>query len=331
MRIRKMWAEPRVIIKVDDLDLFVKMVCSLCSDRDNAEMSRECDDELIQERRWVFRGQSNKEWDVKSTIERSPMSGHKAFRANKSLEQKLVRTFVRDASCHMSFSGLELLDVLALMRHYGVPTRLVDFSESPFVALYFSTEECLNTDFCIWSVCIDDLMVCSGAEGEGIIDWPWVEKTHSHALTSFDWEKKFLDEFIVKAETDPKKGVFCAYPRHGNARQSAQAGLFLVPNCLSVPFMANLNYALKCERIKPKVVNLTRLYNKSRVFDVVKLSRMIQFVFPKNLRGACLSLLHTMNISPKMLYPGLEGIGKALTQYVSALDDGNGEFGRKLL
>lgn len=331
MRTRKMWNKPRLTIKVDDLDLFVKMACALCADRDKADLSMSCDDEFIQGRKWVFRGQANKDWDIKSTIERCPMTGHIAHSSRKSLEQKLMRAFVRDASCHMSFIGLELFDVLALMRHYGVPTRLVDFSELPFVALYFSMEEWLNTDFCVWAVCIDDLMAYSGAEDEDIIDWPWIEKTHSHTSKRADWQKKFLDEFKAKIETDPKNGVFYAYPHHGNARQSAQAGLFLVPNCLNVPFMVNLNFALKCERVKPTITTLTALYNKDRVLDVIKLSRMIQFVFPKRLREECLSLLRAMNISPKMLYPGLEGVGKALKQYVSVLDDGDEIPGSELL
>lgn len=331
MRARKMWTKARLIIKVDDLDLFVKLAYELCSDRDNAEISMGSDDELTQGRRWVFRGQANKDWDIKSTIERCPMAGHIAHSPRKALEQKLVRTFVRDASCHMSFRGLELFDVLALMRHYGVPTRLVDFSESPFVALYFSTEDWLNTDFCIWAVCIDDLMAYSGAEGEDVVDWPWFEMTHSHTSKCADWQKKFLDEFKAKIETDPKKGVFYAYPYHGNARQSAQAGLSLVPNCLNVPFMANLNFALNCERVKPAITTLTALYNKDRVLDVIKLSRMIQFVFPKRLREECLSLLRAMNISPKMLYPGLGGVGKALGQYVGVLDDGDEILSHELL
>ena len=32
-------------------------------------------------------------------------------------------------------------------------------------------------------------------------------------------------------------------------------------------------------------------------------------------------ILRAMNISPKMLYPGLEGIGKSLSQYLPLIDE----------
>ena len=38
------------------------------------------------------------------------------------------------------------LEWLALMQHYGTPTRLLDFTRSPYVACYFALEELPRTD-----------------------------------------------------------------------------------------------------------------------------------------------------------------------------------------
>jgi hypothetical protein len=88
---------------------------------------------------WIFRGHKTTKYSLEPTIER--VSGQKPD-SWAELEWQALKEFRSKARMHLAPSllppGDKTLDWLALMRHYGVPTRLLDFSSSPYIALYFA-------------------------------------------------------------------------------------------------------------------------------------------------------------------------------------------------
>jgi len=118
-----------------------------------ADIAREID--LLISRtnlRWWFRGHSNAEWDLLPRVRRGYSREQERYLSNEF--------FVRAKLRYANFPPDEdYAGRLAVMQHYGLPTRLLDWTRSPLVAAFFATEpyqrysnERTNVDACIWAI-----------------------------------------------------------------------------------------------------------------------------------------------------------------------------------
>jgi hypothetical protein len=94
------------------------------------------DSEGITGTAWVFRGLKNSCYKLQPALEREAQSKRMQW---PELEVLVSSEFKSRARMHLSASSIpeDELTWLALMQHYAVPTRLLDFTYSSFVALYF--------------------------------------------------------------------------------------------------------------------------------------------------------------------------------------------------
>lgn len=92
-----------------------------------------------------YRGQSDVSWSLTPGYIRL---------ATPPSESTLLKKFKQNAAMLINNSPKESFDWLFLMQHYGVPTRLLDWSESPLVGLYFSVEKFQDdgVDAALWSL-----------------------------------------------------------------------------------------------------------------------------------------------------------------------------------
>lgn len=103
-------------------------------------------DENIQRYRspYAFRGLSDKDYNLKTSLIR--LSGK-----YEEMERHLLRNF-RKYSPKGTLDSDMVWDWLAVAQHHGLPTRLMDWTYSPYIALHFVTANQMKyeTDGVIW-------------------------------------------------------------------------------------------------------------------------------------------------------------------------------------
>ena len=90
---------------------------------------------------YVFRGMSRTNFELRSALLRLARTSEEARR----LEPHLLRSFRKYAQAE-TVAGQSIWRWLALAQHHGLPTRLLDWTWSPLVALHFATEDVASYD-----------------------------------------------------------------------------------------------------------------------------------------------------------------------------------------
>jgi FRG domain len=224
---------------------------------------------------WAFRGQEDARWELVSLLTRRLRD----FCPDSALwplrEERAMRIFRRKA--HIYFQDrLALSDdlrCLALMQHHGAPTRLLDFTKSPFVAAFFAFERA-----------VDDVAV--------------------YALnTPVLWSARpDFDDQLDREKIDPRENGnyerYFALNRHPlvwfgessemDSRLVAQSGVFVMPGVLDLPLDAIL------QRYQPSA-------------DLLR-----KYVLPASARADAMRALYRMNITHATLFPDLDGLARSI-------------------
>ncbi|OLE13131.1 MAG: hypothetical protein AUG89_05920 [Acidobacteria bacterium 13_1_20CM_4_56_7] len=200
-------------------------------------------------------------------------------------EQSLLRNFRKYA--HRNATQRDSLwNWIALAQHHGLPTRLLDWSFSPYVALHFATVNRAEwkNDAMIW--CVDCVKIKNYLPGKL---QRLLKREDSDVLTV-----EMLDEVAptVAALDALSKKPFLAFfePPSLDDRIMNQAAL------LSVSSRADLSVS-------------RWLYEHQELFH--------RIVIPAKLKQEIRDKLDQANINERILFPGLDGLSLWLTRYYS--------------
>jgi len=121
---------------------------------------------------WIFRGQADASWDLRPSLSRLLGDYGISHKRAHGIEFGVFRRFTAVAHIHFGVRAprTDLGPSPAwwmLMQHHHCPTRVLDWTESPYVAAYFAVEQSPDVDGAVWMLPSSPLDTAStGAFGE---------------------------------------------------------------------------------------------------------------------------------------------------------------------
>ena len=212
-----------------------------------------------------YRGQSNVDWKLLPTLAR--------HQGDLQREWDLLARFKQNASLLLQPLPSTDWGWLTIMQHYRVPTRLLDWTESPLVATYFAVESHPEMDGALW-----------------VLE-PTQLNSISHISPDYDrYIPNFEDEYTqsylpgsLRAETMSRLDPIAVIGPRNTPRMQAQLGAFTVIH-----------------------------RDPTAIEDVGVGEHVRKYNIPKDAKGALSQELSMLAVNKFQLFPDLQSLGEIL-------------------
>lgn len=218
-----------------------------------------------------FRGHADSSWSLLPGIMRSDTD---------ISEGSLLARFKQSAAMLTERSPSTSFDWTFLMQHYGVPTRLLDWSESPLVALFFAVDEISvypDADAAVW--CLKPILLNKNANIS--------DPKEPQYIPSFEDEE--MEPYRTEAIRNPRVELLpvATIATRNNPRIQAQMGTFTIHH-----------------------------KNKIPLEDVGDRSHVAKYIIPNASRESLRSELRLLGLNRFSLFPELTSVGEILREMV---------------
>jgi hypothetical protein len=104
-------------------------------------------DELRQGKEFIWRGHASIKWILSSSLFRYFESQKIPNIYRKKFEEKAIKCFIKHYANNLKDRlgrSITTIDIMVAMQHYGCPTRLTDWTKSPYIATFFCLSDMDN-------------------------------------------------------------------------------------------------------------------------------------------------------------------------------------------
>lgn len=232
---------------------------------------------------FVYRGQAADSWGLEPKLARVlRQAGVTSQSEGERIERRLLEQFESRAHHHLPAeipSAIRVANRMArwsLMQHHGAPTRLLDWTQSPYVAAYFACSSHLSSNGVIFVTAAGRVLAANGIDPSGTA--------------------RFHDEALEKLDRSVTKIGF--YASH-------------ILSDREIVQMAKFSFTLNVldgheEGIKKSLLAGSPTDGPSVV--------AAKWIVPSDLKLTFLRNLRQMNIGAHSLFPGVDGLGRSLEE-----------------
>ncbi len=248
-----------------------------------------------------YRGHADKEWELIPKVQRN-------FVGEEEELLRKERYYTNDFQARASVFKTSALPIgeyakwLTLMQHYGLPTRLLDWSRSPLVALYFAVSDEVqeNKDGCIWiltpgrlneSQHLEKPSVINGKKYDNVYIYNTEHKTIATMIYPAFRRWKLSSNPEVVTQEDKKfdhrfnalrNKIAACYPTEADGRVYNQLAAFTVHNSME------------------------------KLTDICDDSTLCQITIPYRYKGKLRHELSICGITQSYIFPDLEHLAKEI-------------------
>ena len=230
---------------------------------------------------FLYRGLTNANYSLVTSLERNC-----AYK-QKELEPSILRNFAKYAETTDPGIKDSVWRQMILGQHHGLPTRLLDWSHSPLVALHFacSSEDPSDLDqnnCCVWKMDIQEI----------------------NALLPAKYCQKLHDENACLFTVDMLKAISPNLETY-DADMGSNGMILVEPPSIDQRIINQYSYF----SVVPMGLDSIEAFLDSKTNNSAK------YIIAKDLKWRVRDFLDQMNLNERTIYPGLDGLSTWLKRH----------------